>query len=77
MRERKNIKKEYIKEVYGNWKGLRVELPLWIPIRRKGEPLPKKYKKLEQYYYRYKGIWYPTTRDNLVRRGIIKGTSIQ
>jgi hypothetical protein len=72
MRERKTIKKEYIKEVYGNWAAIKTELPMAIPIRKKGSSLPKRYQKMEQYYYRYKGQWYPTSRNNLVKRGIIK-----
>ena len=71
MREKKTIPREYIKEVYGNWDGIKAELPVAIPVRRKGEPLPRRYTKLIQYYYRYKGKWYPTSREALVKKGII------
>jgi len=62
MRPKKKIPKKHIVEIYGNWKGVKVEWPMWGDKRNV----------YTVYYYRYKGIWYPSTEGNLKKRGIIK-----
>jgi len=61
MRSKKTLNRKEIKEIIGNWAAVRVEHVLL------GGPNIH-----EQYYFRYKGQWFPTTRSNLVKRGILK-----
>jgi len=61
MRPRKTIPKKGIMEIYGNWEGIKVHHQLI----RKGGPIHI------VYYYRRKGVWYPTTKANMIKRGII------
>jgi len=61
MRARKSLPRGSIKEVYGNWRAVRAELSVMG-----GQHI------MEQYYYRRKGMWYPTTLGNLIKRDIIK-----
>lgn len=62
MRAKKQIPKKNIVEIYGNWEGIKVEWPL-LGDNRNIHTV---------YYYRHKGTWFPSTRQNLIKRGIIK-----
>lgn len=64
MRAKKTLSKDEIAEVYGNWDGVKANHKVFSHIHT-------------VYYYRFDGRsdgvkWFPTTRENLVKRGIIK-----
>ena len=69
MRHRKTIPKESIVEVYGQHKG--------VKTLTKANSKNALIKDIEDYYYRHKGYWYPSTRKNLIKRGIIKEAPIK
>jgi len=62
MRSRKTIPQKYVVERYGRGKGIKVNY--------KGSGIFRE--DFFVYYYRINGVWYPSTKENLVKRGIIK-----